>query len=99
MSSPESITISGHELIAYTTQLRLLVNGQPLPSPHAVHRLNRASGKRWSARRWLKILEPAYDHHINGSTAWQQSSHRPNRPSTPITKASSSRMAGTNTAS
>lgn len=56
-----SITLSGHEVMAYYHQLRLLVAGQHLPSPNAVTLLNEKTGRRRGPRYWLNRLEPAFN--------------------------------------
>jgi hypothetical protein len=57
---PESITISGHELMAFYHQLRLITAGENLAKPNAVSLLNERAGVRRGARFWLKALGPAY---------------------------------------
>jgi hypothetical protein len=65
-ATPDSITISGHELMAFYHQLRLIVAGESLAKPNAVSILNEKSGRRRGARYWLKALSPAYNSMTSG---------------------------------
>ena len=65
-SPPKSITVSGHELMSFYHQLRLMAAGESLAKPNAVSLLNERAGKRRGARYWLKALSPAYDSMTSG---------------------------------
>jgi len=56
-----TITLSGHEVMAYYHQLQLMTCGESLATPNAVSLLNTKTGRRRGARYWLKRLKPAYD--------------------------------------
>ena len=58
---PDALEISTHELVAAYHSLRLLVAGQHLPAPTVTQLLNQRTGRRWTARRWLRTLKPAYE--------------------------------------
>lgn len=58
---PGSITVTGHELMAWYHQLRLITAGERLAEPNAVSLLNERAGVRRGARFWLKALSPAYN--------------------------------------
>ena len=61
MSEPlGSITLSGHEVMAYYNQLQLMACGESLSKPNAVSLLNAKTGRRRGARYWLNRLKPAY---------------------------------------
>jgi hypothetical protein len=66
---PASITVSGHELMSFYHQLRLMTAGEPLAEPNAVSLLNERAGVRRGAYYWLKTLSPAYDSMTSGGTA------------------------------
>jgi len=59
--APPSITLSGHEVMAYYHQLRLMVAGERLAKPNAVTLLNEKTGRRRGPRYWLHRLEPAFN--------------------------------------
>lgn len=60
-TSAPSITLSGHEVMAYYHQLRLMVAGERLAKPNAVSVLNEKTGRRRGPRYWLNRLEPAFN--------------------------------------
>ena len=79
---PESINVSGHELMSFYHQLRLMTTGHSLAEPNAVSLLNERAGRRRGARYWLKALSPAYDSMTSGK--------RINNPPGPVTPDSAS---------
>jgi hypothetical protein len=66
---PTSITVSGHELMSFYHQLRLMTAGESLTEPNAVSLLNERAGVRRGSHYWLEALGPAYDSMTSGGTA------------------------------
>lgn len=55
---PQSLQLSTHELLATCLELRMTMAGESFESPGACTRLNRRTGRRFTAARWLAILNP-----------------------------------------
>ena len=60
------ITFSGHQVLALYHGLRLQTKGIKCSDPTPVWLLNRRTGKRFTAKRWLQIITPYYEQITTG---------------------------------
>ena len=56
----ESLELTSHCLLRLCTALAIEVAGLPHGFPPAALELNERTGRDYSARQWLQILEPTY---------------------------------------
>lgn len=56
----DEILLTAHQILAYYHALQLQIKGLHVCRPAPTTLLNRRAGTRWSARRWLDIIEPYY---------------------------------------
>jgi hypothetical protein len=59
-NQPTDFSLSGHQVLAFYHALRLQVQGIRVSRVSACTALNRRSGRRWTSRQWLTIIEPHY---------------------------------------
>lgn len=55
------ILLSAHQVVAYYHALRLRANGLRVTRLDPVTLLNRRTGRRWTAKRWVEIFKPYYE--------------------------------------
>ena len=60
------ISLSGHQVLALYHALRLQTKGIKCSDPTPVWLLNRRTGKRFTAKRWLQIITPYYEQITTG---------------------------------
>jgi hypothetical protein len=56
----ESLAITAHDLLRMVTALLFEVRGVPHKHDSVTAELNQLTGRHWTARDWLAILEPSY---------------------------------------